>query len=359
MASRVPLAWPQHQQYLRKHDDGDQGHCTTKVNFGSFPFGTLLDFHTCFMKIHTSTLAGSASANDDYYCRNKVRNACHLLTVMADIYNSYLRLRLLDVVLKKNCSSKAASRITMDSITHEGGTTFNVASENDRDLSYSVDLAIGLCSCLSGNTGAICKHQIACSQYSAVRLPQSFSFSAEDKRALARVVYGEKEIPDLEFFQDLKQPNDAPQHDSVIVEHTENIPSEQATTLVSEAEAPTPKNSMLSERVDSTVEYFKSLIMKYDNEEVGCAFDVFSSRMHNVKNAAQLKTFLSTAGTASFLRNGYLRRKILCQPTSVARRRVGELRGRGRVLQGGRGGVKRKRNLATNINKVQPNAKAH
>ena len=137
---------------------------------------------------------------------------------MADIYNSYLRLRLLDVILKRNTSSKRASQVNMELITHEEGTMFSVQSEKDRNVSYTVDLAIGICSCPSGNTGAVCKHQIGCSQHSAVRLPQCFSFVAEDKRALAKVVCGDKDIPPVEFFEELNKPVDTSDSVSINVE---------------------------------------------------------------------------------------------------------------------------------------------
>ena len=274
---------------------------------------------------------------------------------MADIYNSYLRLRLLDVVVKRNSSSKAASKISMDCITHVGGTMFSVLSENDQHVSYSVDLAIGLCTCPSGNTGAICKHQIGCSQFSAVLLPQSFSFSAKDRRALARVALGDKELPDIEFFQGLKEPLDSTESCSRnVLDLTDKAASEEEpNTLQLEEETKTSNSSTF----DSALEHIRTLILKFNTSEVDSAVQVFSSRSRNIKNAAQLESFLRTAGSSLFLRNGSLRRKILCQPTAVSRRRSGQSRGRGRLLHGG--GIKRRRNLATNIKKNQPNAKIH
>ena len=61
-----------------------------------------------------------------FYCRNKVRNASQLLTVIAYIYNSYLHLRLFDVIVKRNASSKTASQVKMELITHEEGIMFSV-----------------------------------------------------------------------------------------------------------------------------------------------------------------------------------------------------------------------------------------
>ena len=41
-----------------------------------------------------------------------------------------------------------------------------------RTIEYIVELSIGMCGCVIGNTGSLCKHQLAASQHSAVRLPQ-------------------------------------------------------------------------------------------------------------------------------------------------------------------------------------------
>ena len=278
---------------------------------------------------------------------------------MADIYNSYLRLRLLDVILKRNTSSKTASQVNMELITHEEGTMFSVQSEKDRNVSYNVDLAIGICSCPSGNTGAVCKHQIGCSQYSAVRLPQCFSFVAEDKRALAKVVYGDKDIPPVEFFEELNKPVDTSDSVTIIVEEASGnrvLEVDEASSKL-ELEVTSSSSATIAQKADAAAEFLRSLILKHGSKETDDSLAVFTTRMKNIKNDAQYHSFLRTAGSSLFLRNGSLRRKILCQPTSVSRRRSGEPRGRGRLLRGG--GMKRKRNLSSNINKIVPNAKAH
>ncbi|XP_076057040.1 uncharacterized protein LOC143034607 [Oratosquilla oratoria] len=107
--------------------------------------------------------------------RNKAHNGAQLLLVMADVYNNYLRLRLSDVLLKKDSSCKpSTSTIPMCAVTHAGGTVYTVKSASQEGICYNVDLSIGMCSCLCGNTGSVCKHQLAASQYSAVRLPQLY-----------------------------------------------------------------------------------------------------------------------------------------------------------------------------------------
>ena len=132
--------------------------------------------------------------------RNKVHNGSHLLTVMADVYDLYLR--LLDVILKKDSSSRTASSlIPMDKVQHVSGAEYRVQGS---DSLYSVDLAVGMCSCPAGDTGAICKHQLAASQFSAVKLPQMYGCSPTDKYLLSKIiVYGDRTSYGISFFTKL------------------------------------------------------------------------------------------------------------------------------------------------------------
>ncbi|XP_076036530.1 uncharacterized protein LOC143022273 [Oratosquilla oratoria] len=87
--------------------------------------------------------------------RNKAHNGAQLLLVMADVYNNHLRLRLSDVLLKKDSSCKpSTSTIPMCAVTHAGGTVYTVKSASQEGICYNVDLSIGMCSCLCGNTGS-------------------------------------------------------------------------------------------------------------------------------------------------------------------------------------------------------------
>ena len=70
-----------------------------------------------------------------------------------------------------------------------------------------------------------------------------------------------------------------------------------------------------------------------------------------------MNSFLATGGSSIYKCSGALKRKIACQPTSIARRQKGQPKGRATLLRGRI--VKRKRNFAQNINFNQPNAKIH
>ncbi|ELT96289.1 hypothetical protein CAPTEDRAFT_185530 [Capitella teleta] len=53
------------------------------------------------------------------------------------------------------------STIEAEHINHVEGDTYEVVSQRDQNKSYSVDMAVGLCSCHVGSTGGPCKHQYA------------------------------------------------------------------------------------------------------------------------------------------------------------------------------------------------------
>ena len=87
------------------------------------------------------------------------------------------------------------------------------------------------------------------------------------------------------------------------------------------------------------------------------AVNVFIRRLRAVKNTSQLSSFLITAGSSVFKTSGAFRRKIVCQPTSIARRQDGQPRGKASVMRGR--STKRKRNLSKSIELNVPNGKVH
>ena len=52
---------------------------------------------------------------------------------------------------------------------------------------YRVDLTVGLCECIAGQSGSVCKHQVVAAEYSIQPLPQQFASSCEQRRQLAFV----------------------------------------------------------------------------------------------------------------------------------------------------------------------------
>ena len=92
----------------------------------------------------------------------------------------------------------------MSKVQHVSAAEYKVEGS---EACYTVDLAVGMCSCPVGDTGALCKHQLAASQtesqFSAVKLPQLFGCSPADKCLLSKIVYGDKSSYDANFFAKL------------------------------------------------------------------------------------------------------------------------------------------------------------
>ena len=74
----------------------------------------------------------------------------------------YMQHKMLMASIGKKAKPKPLSKsVPFNTITRLDQTTFDV---QDTFL-YRVDLSIGVCSCPMGNTGAVCKHQAACADF--------------------------------------------------------------------------------------------------------------------------------------------------------------------------------------------------
>ena len=107
-------------------------------------------------------------------------------------------------------------------------------------------------------------------------------------------------------------------------------------------------------------EYIKTLTEKlntFKSESNHKTLKINHKRLLAIKNLSQMNSFLVTGGSSIYKSSGALKRKIACQPTSIARRQQGQPKGRATLIRGRI--VKRKRNLAHNINLNQPIAKIH
>ena len=144
-----------------------------------------------------------------------------------------------------------------------------------------------------------------------MRLPQCFSFVAEDKRALAKVVYGDKDIPPVEFFKELNKPVD--NSDSVSINMAEAssnrvLEVDEASSKL-ELEVTSTSSETIAQKAYAAAEFLRLLILKHGKKETDDSLAVFTTRMKNIKNDAQYHSFLRTAGSSLFLRNGSLKKK--------------------------------------------------
>ena len=84
-----------------------------------------------------------------------------------------------------------------------GRLLFDVKSQSEEGIVYSVDLGIGLCSCTAGENGRVCKHQVAAAEYSATLIPQVLPLTSINRRWIAEVALGLEKVPNISFFEGL------------------------------------------------------------------------------------------------------------------------------------------------------------
>lgn len=101
--------------------------------------------------------------------RAKAYNCVALVDFVCTTMEQYYMRRLLDFAHSRNSTSftllnsqlKKASYVSPDAIQQTSETTFEVPSEADPLMTYTVEGSIGVCSCHDGVCGKFCKHQAA------------------------------------------------------------------------------------------------------------------------------------------------------------------------------------------------------
>lgn len=97
---------------------------------------------------------------------------------------------------------KKAEDVRADLIEQISENLYSVRSATKADVTYVVDVAVGICSCDFGLTGRFCKHQAAIYKHHFVILPNFPAISDEDRYLVARLALGERaESP--AFYQSL------------------------------------------------------------------------------------------------------------------------------------------------------------
>lgn len=312
-------------------------------------------------------------------CRCKAYNTTQLIMFMNEIFDEYMKQRLLDVSL---CRRKVVKPPTGISISKETITRCNddqyqfiVKSQSKEQTQYTVDLKTGLCDCSAGMTGKVCKHQVACSEQFLMQLPQILENSPENRHWLASIALGNENIPPLDFFVTLKENSESAtgddhsnttgekekshgtSHDVDNVEVTSNETGDVSNSTK-------PSGAAVLQVITEINDTMLHLATQYGDEQTLEGMQKLLSRLKSVRTSNQLNSLLHSTGSSAM--QGAGRGKIPCQPTSVARRQVGMPRGaapigKGRKRKGSaiEKAMKRQRNLALNISLNQPNAKSH
>lgn len=299
---------------------------------------------------------------------------------MNELFDLYMKQRLLDIALgRRKCKSIAKVSFNEKDIEHISEHSFCVKSENQGNVSYKVDLRNGLCECFVGQSGAVCKHQIACAEVHLQQLPQVFKSTKENRYWLAGVAVGTENVPPLEFFSDLQ---DLGTSTDIIPEHVSSEASinDELISGSSEVESVSSEmdevanvfekdDSMQRSHINIAKEIFDVVNKKlsnFGNVDTSAGLSIMLKRFSAIKSTNQLNSMLFTCGGSSLKIQGAGRGKIPCQPTSVARRQVGMPRGAAPIGKGRKrkgilvsGPAKRQRKLSLNVSQNVPNAKSH
>ncbi|CAH0551179.1 unnamed protein product [Brassicogethes aeneus] len=248
-------------------------------------------------------------------------------------------------------------------------TTFTVASSEDSNLLYTVDITIEQCDCPAGAGGQFCKH--LCAVYNTgVNLLTTPHLLFSDRIELANLALGKNF--DSTFFMGMKETNSemiqSPSCDNQEFEQPmqskldgNNVPTEEGL--------PADNSSG-----DIAEEFNAELISLKENLK---KLHIFAEShpsifmLKNIKNLnAKLNGIESEQGfyeICSAIKNIRPGRRIKVQPTSIARRKKRELHAGTRAMQAGRPANselrtkvnKKKRALSANILLNTTNAKSH
>lgn len=307
-----------------------------------------------------------------WYFRCKAYNTTQLVVYMNEIFENYMRQRLLDVALKRRRAKPImTTSVRPENVEKVDGTTFTVTSDKG-DTQYVVDLQLGLCDCPYGQTGAVCKHQVACSEMHALKLPQVFHSTPTNRQFIASIALGDKDVPPLDFFVEL-------QDDSLVNDNSSSpVPLNTASEAgVADSREPASENSLEDFVVNSpsfscttnkkqeVLQLLNEAFERFSDGVSSSAITAMATKLKTLKTANQLNSCMHMFAASSSI--SCKRSKIHCQPTSVARRKVGTPRGSATVGKGRTRtntalpttAKKRPRNLSHNITCNQPNAKSH
>ena len=310
------------------------------------------------------------------FFRCKAYNTVQLVMFMAEIFDTYMKKRLSDAALgRRRAKNTNMGTLSLDAVIPLGDDKYQVKSQSTASH-YTVDLQAGFCECTVGENGSLCKHQVACAEYSMTVLPQVFTATSENRRWLASVAVGDANTPPESFFRGLVEPTGqhcstgsvSDQVEPQVI--TEEDKEDQLMVNINEdsASAASEKDQQMSQCPDIAqfVEAVKNVTEKFGNNETVAALSTAAKRLKQVKNSNMLNSILYNIGSAVSV-SGAGRGKIRCQPTSIARRGPGKPRGAAPLGKGRRPGCltasnskpKRPRNLSKNIYENVANAKSH
>lgn len=287
---------------------------------------------------------------------------------MVEIFDSYMRQRLVDVALCRQQVKSISSEKTRPYVVKSTGEgLYTVQSQSDQLQYYHVDLTIGMCTCVQGQNGAICKHQIASADYGMTVVPQIFVSTSRNRQWLAALAVGKEHVPKMSFFKGLTEVTENETNESTESDVDVKINAGQFENVKTESFPEDSTDDDYDLSADSTLvaEALKEKTVELGDADTRMALQRYLQRVQSLKTTNQLNTFLNSAGSVSIRHGGAGRGKIPCQPTSIARRSTGMPRGAAPIGKGRRPAAalsskpKRPRSLSCNVERNVANAKSH
>ena len=302
--------------------------------------------------------------------RRKAYNVVALVGYIVDVLEPYYENRLYEVASGRPSPllvafaklQSTANTLSLSGAVQLESDTYQVPSSFG-ETSYVVNVREGICTCPKGESGALCKHQLALSTSKELALPNLPAVTYKERRELACLALGSRAPAETFFMTDVELLG------GTVTESGQSFRAETCFTSTADTdvleEAVPCADAVTSEQIDevrsalaSELSRLPSLLSESPSATTLGVLHKFTAFLSGIETEEQLTAF---AVSKSSSRLGC---KIPVQPTSTARRRPGLSHTTSRVPAGRPVGVikrrvKIKRSLRQSICHNRPNAKSH
>ncbi|KAF4525387.1 hypothetical protein B566_EDAN013238 [Ephemera danica] len=287
--------------------------------------------------------------------RTKAFNLVALVEFTVYVWEEYFTSRLLKVAYNRNDTQtllykKLCSRVEFiveSNVRRLSLTDFEIKSCTNPEVWYSINVDLGVCSCVSGRQGGMCKHQAYIHKKFNICLPNEPPVNCDGRYLMAQLALGDR-CPHPNFFKDLRDISTG----SINSGDYGRVLTKRCSHL---------EDVILMVPIVGMVNYYlgaepnsKTLLKKLEN-----ALETVTTP----SSAMSALVYMRSSVISSRRRAG----KIHVQPRTPARRRKGVSRGSRPIPMGRptkvevlkRALKKRPRNLSQNISQNVANAKSH
>ncbi|KAF4530278.1 hypothetical protein B566_EDAN017416, partial [Ephemera danica] len=273
---------------------------------------------------------------DIVLCRMKAFNLTALIDFTVTVWEEYFCKRILEVAYNRcrrnellyNSLCSKVSNVDEKSVLKIGEDLFQFPAASNKSQYYTVDVAIGICSCFSGKFGGFCKHQSWLHSHYNIPLPNAPPVSSNDRFELGKLALGDK-CPNQNFFRDMRDTIDV----SITSPQMEEPPSQQTEILDSfledaeEIDMSTNENNNWNKAITDTSDELNRIFKLTKGQPNATSLvEKLYATLKSIKNPSQALCAIVAFRSAvtSTNRRGA---RIHTQPTAAARRRDGVSRG--------------------------------